>query len=166
MISPEKLRRYELFAGFNHDQLTRLAMAGHELHVPTGHTFFCEGERLRSLYFVEEGEVGVTLGIPDQKIEQDPRDHILGNLMLENVTVSTVGPGELFGWSALIPPHETTASTWAITDCSTFTLDCDELNGVFLDDCTFGYLMMQKVAAVMRHRLRDMHVRCLAFVPA
>lgn len=165
MISPEKLRRYELFAGFNHAQLIHLAMAGQELHVPATHTFFSEGETIRNLYFVEEGEVGVTLSIPDRSVAQDPRRHILGNLMLEDVTVSTVGPGEMFGWSALLPPHETTASTWAITDCTLFTLDCDELGGIFRDDCTFGYLMLQKVAGVMRQRLRDMHVRCLTFTP-
>ncbi len=166
MISPEKLRRYELFAGFNHDQLARLAMAGQELHVPANHTFFREGEDLRYLYFVESGEVGVTIGVPDRDMEQDPRDHILGNLALEEITVTTVGPGELFGWSALIPPHETTASTWAMTECSAFTLDCAELSRAFKDDCSFGYLMMQKVAGVMRHRLQDMHVRCLTFTAA
>lgn len=166
MISPEKLRRYEMFAGFNHNQLAKLAMAGQELHVPANHIFFNEGAILRHLYFVESGEVGVALGVPDSTIEQDPRDHILGNLMLQEITVSTVGSGQLFGWSALIPPHETTAGTWAITDCTMFTLDCDELNGLFREDCSFGYLMLQKVAGVMRERLRDMHVRCLAFEPA
>lgn len=166
MISPEKLRRYKLFSGFNHDQLAKLAMAGQELQVPADHVFFREGEVIRTLCFVESGEVGVTLRIPDREIAHDPRDHILNNLALQDVTVSTVGPGEMFGWSAIIPPYETTASTWAITDCSTFTINCEELNGAFLEDSSFGYLMLQKVASVMRHRLRDMHVRCLAFTPA
>ena len=166
MISPERLRRYELFAGFDHDQLAQLAMVGQELKVSAGHTFFREGSLLRNLYFVESGEVGVALGVPDSRIEQDVRDHILGNFVLEKVTVTTVGPGDLFGWSAMIPPRKSTASTWAMTDCSVLTLDCQKLKSIFQKDCSFGYLMLLKVTGVIRQRLRDMHVRCLTFEPA
>jgi CRP-like cAMP-binding protein len=163
MISPETLRRYPFFAGFGNGQLAQLAMAGQGFQVQEDHCFFRDGEALRDLYFVESGQVAITLGIPDRSAEQDRRNHIVGGFILEEVTVSTCGSGELFGWSALIAPHESTASALAMTECKVFTLDCHKLQSIFDRDCTFGNLMLLKVAGVVRQRLRDMHVRSLAF---
>lgn len=165
MISTERLRRYPFFAGFRHDQLAQLAMVSQDWQVEEGHNFFREADTLSNLYFVESGEVAITFGVPKQDVEQDVRDHIMGSFELDEITVSTVGAGELFGWSALIPPHESTAGAWAASDCEFFTLDCQKLQSLFEQDCAFGYVMLTKVAGVVRQRLRDMHVRSLAFAP-
>jgi CRP-like cAMP-binding protein len=166
MISPEVLRRYQFFAGFGNNQLAQLAMVSQELRVEAGHSFFRETDELRYLYFVESGEVAITLGVPDRNVEQDVRNHIVGGFVLEEVAVSTIGPGDLFGWSALIPPHDSTASAVAMAACKVFAVDCHELKPMFEQDCTFGYMMLLRVAKVVRQRLRDMHVRSLSFATA
>ena len=166
MISPEVLRRYQFFAGFRDNQLAQLAMVSQQLRVQVGHSFFREADELRYLYFVESGQVAINLGVPDRNVEQDVRNHIVGGFVLEEVAVSTTGPGELFGWSALIPPHDSTASAVAMTECKVFAVDCHELRPLFEQDCTFGYMMLLRVAKVVRQRLRDMHVRSLSFAVA
>jgi CRP-like cAMP-binding protein len=166
MISPEVLRRYPFFAGFSDDQLAQLAMVSQEFRVPVGHYFFREADELRNLCFVVSGQVDITLGVPDRNVEQDVRNHIVGGFVLEEVTVSTIGSGELFGWSALIPPHDSTASAVAMTECKVFTVDCHKLEPIFEQDCTFGYMLLLRVAKVVRQRLRDMHVRSLSFAVA
>lgn len=165
MVSPEQLIRYPFFAGFNHDQLSVLATAGQMISVDEGHYFFYEGDQLDKLYLIVKGKVAINIGVPNKGSAGDVRDHILGNLVMDDIAVSTVDEGQLFGWSAMIPPHESTASAQTITECQVMAFDCHELKNHFQTDCEFAYIMMVKVADVIRQRLRDMHVQSLAFEP-
>ncbi len=166
MISTELLRRYPFFACLTQDQLVTLANAGEELNIGAGHCFFHEGDRLKSLFFVLEGNIDIAIGIPDRSVKQDVREQIMGNFIAEDVTVSTVSPGQIFAWSTMIPPHVSTASATATVPSRVIAFDCEELMQAFKKDCQFGYLMLQKVAGVIRGCLRDMRIQSLAFVHA
>jgi CRP-like cAMP-binding protein len=166
MISPELLRRYPFFSCLSHDQITTLAMAGEELTVEAGHYFFHEGDKLRNLFFVIEGEIEIGVRMPDRSVEQDVREQIMGNFIEKYVSVSSITPGQIFAWSAMIPPNESTASAKAVVPCRVAVFDGEELMQAFQDDCPFGYLMLQKIAVVVRQRLRDMRIQSLAFVTA
>ena len=102
--------------------------------------------------------------MPDKSVEQEVRDHIMGNFIEEIVTVSSITPGQIFAWSAMIPPNVSTASAKAAVPCRVVVFDCEALTQAFQDDCPFGYLMLQKIAGVIRQRLRDMRIQSLAFV--
>ena len=81
-----------------------------------------------------------------------------------DVTVSTVRRGNIFGWSSLVPPHNSTAGAKAQMSCRVVSFDCEELRQIFDEDHEFGYLMTQKAAQVIRGRLRDMRMESLAEV--
>ncbi|HET6443817.1 MAG TPA: cyclic nucleotide-binding domain-containing protein [candidate division Zixibacteria bacterium] len=166
MISPETLRRYSFFACLTYDQIVTLAMAGQLLDIEAGGYFFHEGDNLDSLFFVLEGNIDIAIGIPDRTIKQHVHDQIMGNFIAEDVTVSTVSPGQIFAWSALIPPHVSTASAKATLPSRVISFDCEALMQAFQKDCIFGNLMLQKIAVVIRQRLRNMHIQSLAFIPA
>ena len=166
MISSEFIRRYPLSSGLNFDQITTLAAVADELTVQTGHYFFHEGDRLRELYFVMDGEVDIVVSIPDRNHVQHIAEQIVGNFVTEDVTISNVGPGQLFAWSALIPPHVSTAGARAATPTRVLVFDCEELLRIFQEDREFGYLMLQKIASVIRQRLRNLQIQSLAYVPA
>jgi CRP/FNR family cyclic AMP-dependent transcriptional regulator len=148
MVSPELIRRYQFFAGLSIDQIAILARSGSEETAEAGYCFFREGEHLDYLYIVLEGEVALTIELPDQGKE---------------ITTSTTGPGEVFAWSALVPPHNSTANARAVTFCRVIAFDCRELWPAFEKDCRFGYLMMQKTAQVIRERLRTLRIETLAY---
>ena len=166
MVSPELLRRYPFFSCLSHDQLATLAMAGREISVEAGHRFFQEGDKLRYMYFLLEGNIDITIGVPDRTAEQDFRDQIMGNFIAKDIAVSYIVPGQLFAWSAMIPPHTSTAGAVSVYSSRVVAFDCEALMQVFQEDCQFGTLMLQKVAKVIRARLRDMRIQSLAFVPA
>ena len=166
MVSPELLRRYPFFACLTPDQIFTLAKAGEELKIEAGHYFFHEGDSLNSLFFVLEGNIDITVGVPDRSVKQDVSESIMGNFIAEEVTVSHVTPGQIFAWSAMIPPHVSTASATATVPSRVIAFDCEELMQTFEKDCKFGYLMLQKVARVIRGRLRDMRIQSLAYVHA
>lgn len=53
----------------------------------------------------------------------------------------------------------------ATVQTSVVAFDCDELNEIFQHDREYGYLILQKVAGVLRQRLRYMRIQSLAFSP-
>lgn len=166
MISSELIRRYPFFSGLNLDQITALAAVADELTVEAGHYFFHEGDILSELFFVMDGKVDIAVSVPDRNHIQHIAEQIMGNFVTEDVTVSSVGPGQLFAWSALIPPHVSTAGAKAIIPTRVLAFDNEDLSRIFQEDCNFGYLMLQKIANVIRQRLRDMRIQSLAYVPA
>ena len=147
MVSPELLRRYPFFRGLRMDQIVVLAKAAEEMSVCKDFTFFKEGEELHYLYLVVEGEVGTVMKLPQKE-----------------VIISTVGTGDVFGWSALVPPTIATAATRALTPCRVVAFDCKALRRRFEDDCLFGYIIMQNIAQVIRKRLQDLRLETLAYI--
>lgn len=158
MVSPELLRRYPFFAGLSMEQIVALSKSAEELSVERGHYFFREGEPLDAFYLVLEGRVDLLIGL----LERGSRA-VAPELApkARELVVSTSGPGEVFAWSALVPPCVAISSGKAQTPCRAVAFDCGELRARFEDDPRFGFLMTQKAAQVIRDRLRDMHLESL-----
>jgi CRP/FNR family cyclic AMP-dependent transcriptional regulator len=162
MISPELLRRYPFFAGFSHEQLAVLAMSADERSVGAEHTFFHEGENLSDFFLLLEGTAVLTIKIPDREAKQTNNSHITGDFITRDINVRTLGASEVFGWSALVPPNEPTASVKALTPCRVVVFNTEKLQQTMDEDCIFGYTLMLKVAQLIRKRLRNRRIESLA----
>jgi len=162
MISSQLIHRYPFFAGLNHDYSGTLAKLADKVSVEAGHCFFREGDELKKLYLVVEGAVAIVIGVPDRDAQQPLSGQLTGNMKTKDITVSTVGTGGVFAWSALIPPHRSTASAKALTPCQVIALDCEKLRPIFEEDCKLAYLMTVKAAQLVRQRLRDIRIETLA----
>ncbi|MCJ7702550.1 MAG: cyclic nucleotide-binding domain-containing protein [Anaerolineales bacterium] len=148
MITPELISRYHFFADLDLDQLNNLAKIGEGITTETGEYIFHEGDELHSFYIVVEGAIGIV-----HEKEKEP-----------DTVVSAVGPGHIFAWSSLVPPHIATASAKALTPCWLITFDCKKLLHIFQKDCKFGYQMMQKIVQISRDRLLDARIESLVFM--
>jgi CRP-like cAMP-binding protein len=166
MVSPELIRRYPFFAGLDYDHIVQLAKVADERSVDTEHCFFHESDDLKSAFLVLEGAVALVFEVPDQEVEQQVSGQLTGELKTKDITVSTVGTGDAFGWSGLVPPYTATATAKAITPCKVLAFDSKNLLHTFDKDCRFGYKMAQKAAQVMRERLRDLRIESLAHLAA
>jgi CRP-like cAMP-binding protein len=166
MVSPELVRRYPFFAGLDYDHIVKLSKVADEEGVEAGHCFFHETDELKSIYLVLEGAVAIVFEVTDRDVEQQISGQLTGELKTKDITVSTVGTGDIFGWSGLIPPHAATAAAKAITPCRVLTFDSEKLLQTFDEDCRFGYIMAQKAARVIRERLRDSRIESLAHLAA
>ncbi|MBX3274071.1 MAG: cyclic nucleotide-binding domain-containing protein [Sandaracinaceae bacterium] len=98
------LRRVELFACFDDDELTRLGDALQPRHVPAGEVIVREGDRDRGLYAIVEGSVRV---------------------MHDDLHLGTLGVGEHFGELALITGSTRTASVIADRASRLLSLEAD-----------------------------------------
>ena len=149
MVSTEVIRRYPFFAGLSLDQINILAKAAREEKVEAGHFFLHEKDETPFLYLLIEGEVSIVIELPGQDKE---------------IIIGSVGPGDVFAWSALVPPHTATAGVKASSDCQVIAIDCRQLLEVFEEDCRFGYVMMTKTAQLTRDRISNMNIEFLAYL--
>ena len=162
MISSELLRHYPFFAGLSNEQIVALAKMSRELTVEADYYFFHEGDAMNNFYLVVEGVVAIVIHVPEPDVEHKISEQLTGTMQTSDIVISAVGPGEVFGWSALVPPHKAMAGAKATTPCRVVAFDCLELRRNFEDDCRFGYLMTQKAAQIIRERLHAMRVESLA----
>jgi len=163
MISPELLRRYPFFSGLSMEQITSLAEVAEAVEKEEGEFIFREGDELHHFYLNLEGAIGITINRTAPDVEHSASDQLTGSLQTDSVVVSTVGPGEIFGWSGLLPPHISSANAEVLKPSRLIAFDCDKIFPMFKENCQFGYLMMQKMAFVIRDRLHDMRIESLAF---
>lgn len=162
MVSPETIRAYPFFSGFSYNQIVELSMAAIELEVEPGYTFIREDQEIHHFYLVVEGKVSICVSIPHRDVVHTFQQQILRELITEDVVISTLGRGEWFGWSAIIPPQVSTASVKAVTPCRVIEFDFQALEARFGDNCGLGQLLTLRAAQIVRQRLRDLRIELVA----
>ena len=164
MVSPELLRRYPFFAGLSHGHISTLAKLADEITVEAEEYFFHEEDELNRFYLLLEGAVSIVIELPERNVDHKVSDQFMRDMKTRDVIVSTIGSGDVFGWSGLIPPYRATAGSKALTSCRVVAIESTELLNIYEEDCQFGLLMTQKAAQVIRDRLRDLRTETLSFI--
>lgn len=166
MVSAELIRRYPFFGNLSKEQIDNLTHVGTELTLDAGFYFFREGEELDKFYVVLKGEVGILVDLTDDRVKQPLSGQLTGEIITREIVTSKVGPGEIFAWSALVPPFTATSSCKALSLCRVIGFDCRQLRQMFEEDCRFGYVMLLKTTKIIRARLRSLRMESLSHVLA
>ncbi|MEW5989321.1 MAG: cyclic nucleotide-binding domain-containing protein [Chloroflexota bacterium] len=148
MVSPELLRRYAFFADFSYQEIKALAVAGEEKMVDTGQLLFAEGAAAEHLYFLIDGEVEILLEVNEGQARHVP--------------LSTIPPGELIGWSALVEPRLFTASARATRPSRLIAFNAVGLEQDMVGQPHLCNLLLRKVVQVLSHRLKDTRIQLLS----
>jgi CRP-like cAMP-binding protein len=77
------------------------------------------------------------------------------------VVIETLGPGELIGWSWIVPPYEWTSDVKALDRLHVVSIDGACLRNKCEADPAFGYRMMKQFAHLAAERLHATQVRLL-----
>ena len=102
-----------------------------------GETIFREGDQSKYLFIIKRGQVVLEISVPPKG-----RRSIL-----------TVGPGELFRWSALVEPRLEKASARASVDTEGLRIEGDTLMKLCEEDCPLGFEVYRTLAKVISSRL-------------
>ncbi len=148
MVSPELLRRYTFFGGLSMEHIVILAQHASEMTIDQGQFFFHEEDTLDAAYILVEGEVSILTELPEKKME---------------IVTGVIKPGEMFGWSALLPPYLATASARASKPCRVIAFNCQVLRALFEEDAPFAFVLTQRIAQVIRERLQSLRIESLAY---
>jgi len=126
------------FQGLPDAHLDALAGCAREARFADGEALLREGEGADQFYLLREGIVRLVMHWPHR-----------GELTLE-----TLGTGEVLGWSWIAPPYRWHFDAIARGGVRAIAFDARCLRGEMTSDPAFGYEMMSRFAAVISHRLQ------------
>lgn len=132
-----------VFAGLEPAQLQLIAGCARNVAFSKDERLFREGDPADTFYLVRRGRVALTTHVPGRG----------------DVTIETVEPGEVLGWSWLFPPYTWHFDARAVEDAGVVAFDGACLRGKCEDDHGLGYELLRRFAQVMIDRLQ--HTRTL-----
>lgn len=131
----------ELLDGLTAGESAEVRALGAPVRLAAGDTLFRLGSEADRLFMVERGRVALSLPM-----------HVGGDV--EEVLVEERLPGQVVGWSALVPPHRFTLTATAQLETEVVALPREALLAHFAARPAVGYVVTRNVAAVTGQRLQ------------
>lgn len=124
-------------AGLSHHARARLAEAARIETHPAGVTLMREGEDIGLFAIVVRGRVGLRMRVP----ERGP------------VTILTVEPGDVVGWSAVVPPHRSTSTAITIEPSTLIAFEPRALRALLERDLPLAATLYPRLMEALGRRL-------------
>jgi CRP-like cAMP-binding protein len=122
-----------------------LARFGQVVEVPEGTVLFREGEPTNALSIVLEGRVALRLRVPERG----------------QVTIQTVEPGDVIGWSAVVPPFRATSTGTALAACRLARFDGPALREALASDRDLAAALYPTLLGAVARRLEGTRLQLL-----
>lgn len=139
------LAEQETFAGLADADLELIAGCGRNEAFPVGTRILREGEQADRFYVLRTGRVALELAGP----ERGP------------ITIEVIGPGDVLGWSWLVPPYRWHLDATALEEVHAIGLDGACLRDKLAADPRLGYELLQRFARIIVDRLQHARLRLL-----
>lgn len=135
--------RQQLLAELTDGQRERLLALGRDREFPAGHRLFDEGGPADRFWLVGSGEVALDLDLPGRR----------------PAVVETIGPGQLLGWSWLLPPYQWHLGARTLGLVTTREFAAGEVRALCAAEPEIGYRLSLGCAAVIAERLQATRLR-------
>jgi CRP/FNR family transcriptional regulator, cyclic AMP receptor protein len=132
-------------ASLSADTRARLAALGRVVDLPEGLAVVQEGAPCQDMGLVVSGRIALRLSLP-------------GEL---HRTILTLEAGDVFGWSAVLPPAIATSTGIAIAPSRAILFDGDRLRKALAVDCELAAAIYQRLLASVARRLVATRVQLL-----
>lgn len=132
------LKGHDLFASFSDAELKIIAGALHSKKIPAGEDIILEGDEGVSLFILESGQVEVSKN----------------TLSGQKPTLSTFGPGAVFGEMGMIDEHIRTAGVTAKSDVQLWELSYQSLENISAGVPSIGAKMYKIVAKSLSQKIK------------
>jgi CRP/FNR family transcriptional regulator, cyclic AMP receptor protein len=123
----------------------RLAAVGRLVDIPAGSVVVREGEPCETLGLVLSGRIALRLSLPGG----------------QERTILTVEPGDVFGWSTILPPAIATSTGVAVAPTRAIVFDGDGLRTALAVDCELAAAIYQRVMISVARRLVATRIQLL-----
>lgn len=108
-------------------------------------TIFEEGGAADHFYLIHSGLVALQIFVPGRGM----------------VTIQTLAPGEVLGWSWMMPPYRWHFSAIAVEPVELVAIYAPELKERMEENHDFGYAILKRMGPVMLERLQSTRLRLL-----
>ncbi len=132
------LRSMKSLQDMRTSHLKKLTALATEVKFTQDQIIYREGDLGEAIYFIQEGEVSIEIGSLD---------------VSNPVKMYSVGPGQLFGWSALFPSRRKQYRARAVIPTYTIAIDAAKLRETMLADQGLENALIQRVNEVIADRL-------------
>jgi CRP/FNR family transcriptional regulator, cyclic AMP receptor protein len=149
MISPEFLRRFPFFFGFDDVQLKALAMIADQREAAEKETIFEEGAPAHKFYLLVDGSIDLYIKSEEENNPASRRDFAVGE----------INPGEAFGFSTLLEPYIFSVTARSAVTSKIIEFDGANLKALIEDDKGFGYQLLLQVSRSLVERLYSTRVQ-------
>lgn len=139
MVGVEAIQPLECFDGLSADQIAKLCDIAEERRFQKGDYVQREGTTCEELHVVKEGRVLIDMTLAGNHV----------------ISIHTVMPGNLFGWSAIVPPHKVTAASHCLEDCVTIALPGSKLLELFKQDASIKAEVFEILTRIIGKRLTE-----------
>jgi CRP-like cAMP-binding protein len=144
-------------AGLSPHAVSRLAACGAAIRTyATDSVLMREGEAADPFGIVSSGRVALRLLVPERGM----------------VTILTVEPGDIVGWSALVPPFRSTSTAVTAEPSRVLTFDGRALRSALREDADLAATVYPRLLEAVarrltatRHQLLDLYAREADVVP-
>ena len=148
MVSPELLRRYQLFGSLAPEHINAIAMLTDEVQFESGETIFEAGQPADYLYLLIRGCADLIYVAVDE-INPELRKELF---------VSEINPGEPFGISALLDPWVYQGTVRTTCPSRVLKAESTGLRALCELDSAIAAVLMRGMAQAALSRLHDTHV--------
>ncbi|MDE3086840.1 MAG: cyclic nucleotide-binding domain-containing protein [Acidobacteriota bacterium] len=141
----EVVTAHPLLSGLPAPIIEELAGCARNVAFEAGALLLVEGSPADTFYLLRRGRVAIEVRSP-----------VRGPLVIE-----TTGPGDVVGWSWMVPPYRSQFDARALEPVGAVALDAVCLRTKAAADPSVGYLLLQRVSAVLIDRLQATRLRLL-----
>jgi hypothetical protein len=124
---------------------TRLAALARPYEAQPGTELFREGDPSDRLGVVVSGRVALRTLVPERG----------------DVTILTVEPGDIYGWSAIVPPYRATSTAIAIEPVSAIVFEGVALRNALREDGELAQAIYPRVLVAVSRRLSATRLQLL-----
>jgi CRP/FNR family transcriptional regulator, cyclic AMP receptor protein len=145
VASPEQLAAFPLFDRLTPAQHAMVARTAQDVTFASGTRLFAEGQAASGCWLIRLGQVALETAVPGRG----------------RVVVHTLGPGDVLGWSWLVPPHHWHFTATASGPVFAIQLETTQLRALADQDPALGYPLALGLFEVLLGRLQSTRSRLL-----
>ena len=142
------LKEQEFFRDLDPDLLNVIAGAASIQNFESHTYLFYQGKTSESFYLVLEGSIGIQVYGGEAGF----------------VTLEEAGPGEVVGWSWLLPPYQWVFSGEVLKSTQVITFNGITLRGICEENKRFGYELAKRFTHLITERLNQTRLKLLTYI--
>jgi len=139
------IEEHVFFHGLEKRHIQFIVGCATNMHFAEDAIIFREGDPADHFYFVREGLVAIELMVPQRGF----------------TTLQTVGPGDVVGWSWLLPPYRWHFAARTSQPTRALAFDAKCLRAKCEDDHDLGYELFKRFSRVIAERLEATRLQLL-----
>lgn len=142
---PASLVEHMFLAGLEPKHVDVITSCATPVHFPADRLIISEGDEAHRFFLITEGKVALEAF----------------HLERGAIVIQTLGPGDVLGWSWLVPPYRWRLDARAIEETHAFALDGRMLRAKCEEDPVLGFELLKRFAAVVEQRLSATRLQLL-----